>query len=39
MRIVERRLDRLEGCLAPGGKNQFLIVLTDAKQKLAVRSA
>ena len=39
MKIVERRLDRLEDRLAPQGKKQFLIVLTDARQKLALDSS
>ena len=38
MKTVERRLDRLEGRLAPQSKKQFLIVLTDARQKLALDS-
>jgi hypothetical protein len=37
MKTVERRLDRLENRLAPQqGRKQFLIVLTDARQKLAL---
>jgi hypothetical protein len=38
MKTVDRRLDRLEDRLAPQGKKQFLIVLTDARQKLALDS-
>ena len=38
MKAVERRLDRLEGRLAPQGRKQFLIVVTDAEQKLALDS-
>ena len=39
MKAVERRLDRLEGRLAPQGRKQFLIVVTDAEQKLALDSS
>jgi hypothetical protein len=38
MKTVERRLDRLEDRLAPQGRNQLLIVVTDAAQKLALDS-
>jgi hypothetical protein len=38
MKAVERRLDRLERRLAPQGRKQFLIVVTDARQKLALDS-
>jgi hypothetical protein len=38
MKSVERRLDRLEDRLAPRGKNQMLLVVTDAGQKLALDS-
>jgi hypothetical protein len=38
MKRVERRLDRLEDRLAPQGRNQLLIVVTDARQKLALDS-
>jgi hypothetical protein len=38
MKGVGRRLDRLEDRLAPQSKKQFLIVLTDAAQKLALDS-
>ena len=38
MKTVERRLDRLEDRLAPQGRKQFLIVVTDARQKLALDS-
>jgi hypothetical protein len=38
MKSVERRLDRLEDRLAPRGRKQFLIVLADASQKLALDS-
>jgi len=38
MKAVRRRLDRLEDKLAPHGRKQFLIVLTDAAQKLALDS-
>ena len=39
MKTVERRLDRLEDRLAPQGRKQFLIVLTNARQKLALDSS
>ena len=39
MKTVERRLDRLEGRLAPQGRKPFLIVVTDASQKLALDSS
>ena len=38
MKTVERRLDRLEDRLAPEDKKPFLIVVTDAAQKLALDS-
>jgi hypothetical protein len=38
MKTVERRLDRLEDRLAPQSRKQFLIILTDAAQKLALDS-
>jgi hypothetical protein len=38
MKTVERRLDRLEDRLTPQGRKQFLIVVTDAAQKLALDS-
>jgi hypothetical protein len=38
MKTLERRLDRLEGRLAPQDRKPFLIVLTDAAQKLALDS-
>jgi hypothetical protein len=39
MKTLERRLDRLENRLAPQqGRKQFLIILTDARQKLALDS-
>ena len=39
MKSVDRRLDRLEDRLAPRGKNQMLLVVTDAAQKLALDSS
>ena len=39
MKAVERRLDRLEDRLAPQRRKQFLIVVTDASQKLAPDSS
>ena len=39
MKRVARRLDRLEDRLAPQGRKQFLIVVTDAPQKLALDSS
>jgi hypothetical protein len=39
MKTLERRLDRLEDRLAPQGRKQFLIVVTDASQKLALDSS
>jgi hypothetical protein len=39
MKAVGRRLDRLEDRLAPQGKKPFLIVVTDAAQKLALDSS
>ena len=39
MKTVERRLDRLEDRLAPKGRKPFLIVVTDAAQKLALDSS
>jgi hypothetical protein len=38
MKTVERRLDQLKDRLAPQGKKPFLIVVTDAAQKLALDS-
>ena len=38
MKSVERRLDRLEDRLAPRGKKQMLLVVTDAAQTLALDS-
>ena len=38
MKRVERRLERLEDRLAPRGKKPFLIVVTDAAQRLALDS-
>ena len=38
MKSVERRLDRLEDRLAPRGKSQMLLVVTDAARKLALDS-
>jgi hypothetical protein len=39
VKAVERRLDRLEDRLAPQGRKQFLIVVTDAAKKLALNSS
>ena len=39
MKTVERRLDRLEDRLAPQGRKPFLIVVTDAAQRLALDSS
>jgi len=39
MKSVERRVDLLEGRLAPRSKKPFLIVVTDARQKLALDSS
>ena len=39
MKRVERRLDRLEDRPALQGKKQFLIVVTNAAQKLALDSS
>jgi hypothetical protein len=36
MKTLERRLDRLEDRLAPQGNKPLLIVVTDARQKLAL---
>jgi hypothetical protein len=36
MKSVERRLDRLEHRFAPQSRKQFLIILTDARQSLAL---
>jgi hypothetical protein len=38
MKTVEHRLDRLEDRFVPQGRKQFLIVVTDAAQKLALDS-
>jgi hypothetical protein len=38
MKAVDRRLDRLEDRLTPQGRKPFLIVVTDAAQKLALDS-
>ena len=38
MKAIERRLDRLEDRMAPRGRKQLLIVVTDAEQKLALDS-
>jgi hypothetical protein len=38
MKAIDRRLDRLEDRLTPQGRKQFLIVVTDAAQKLALDS-
>ena len=38
MKRVARRLDRLEDRLAPPGRKQFLIVVTDAAERLALDS-
>jgi hypothetical protein len=39
MKAIDRRLDRLEDRLTPQGRKQFLIVVTDAAQKLALDSS
>ena len=36
MKAIGRRLDRLQDRLAPQSRKQFLIVVTDAAQKLAL---
>ena len=38
MKTVDRWLDRLKDRLAPQGRKQFLIVVADAAQKLALDS-
>jgi hypothetical protein len=38
MKTVERRLDGLEDRLAPQSRKQFLIILIDARQSLALDS-
>jgi hypothetical protein len=39
MKAVARRPDRLEDRLVPQGRKQFLIVVTDARQSLALDSS
>jgi hypothetical protein len=38
MKSVRQRIDRLEDRLAPQGRKPFLIVVTDAAQRLALDS-